>query len=54
VLFVFVGDRVVFVLFVFVGARVIFVLFVFVGVSCRFCVICICRGLLSFLCYLYL
>ena len=41
-------------LFVFVGARVVFVLFVFVGGSCRFCIICICRGLMSFLCYLYL
>ena len=41
-------------LFVFVGARVVFVLFVFVGGSCRFCIICICRELKSFLCYLYL
>ena len=54
-LFVFVDSRVVFVLFVFVGARVVFfVLFVFVGGSCRFCIICICRELVSFLCYLYL
>ena len=54
VLFVFVGARVVFVLFVFVGARIVFVLFVFVGGSCRLCIICICRGLVSFFCYLHL
>jgi hypothetical protein len=54
VLFVFVGAHVVFVLFVFVGAHVVFVLFVFVEGSCHYCVICICRGLMSFLCYLYL
>ena len=53
VLFVFVRVRVVFVLFVFVGARVVVVLFVFVEGSCRFCVICICRGLVSFFFYLY-
>ena len=45
-----------FVLFVFVDSRVVFVLFVFVfvGGSCGFCIICICKGLVSFLCYLYL
>ena len=52
-LFVFVGAGVVVVLFVCVGTRFVFVLFVFVGGACRFSVICICRGLVSFLCYLY-
>ena len=54
VLFVLVGACVIVVLFALVGACVIIVLFVFVGGSCRFCIICICRGLMSFLCYLYL
>jgi hypothetical protein len=47
-------SRVGFVLFVFVGARVVFVFFGFVKGWCRFFVICICRGLVSLLCYLYL
>ena len=41
-------------LFVFVGVRVVFVLFVFVVGSCRFCIISMCRGHMSCLCYLYL
>ena len=62
-LFVFVGGSsrfsvicicrvcVIFVLFVLVGTRVVFVLFVFLVNRVVFC---ICRGLKSFLCYLYL
>ena len=36
------------------GARVVFVLFVFIEGSHRFRVICMCRGLVSFFCFLYL